>query len=408
MARIYVSRAQCPVVVGAIIGILVMAMVPFATSFSNAFGSQSQHRHLGHSPMQESSAPYTSYPYLPTSRLFAADKDNSLDGKQDPRQSYDDGEEWNSKRVRQVNDNTNRRSFVNNVATTTAGIMAFPFLAGMPMALASDGTSSSHICVIGANGKTGTECVGACLDRSIPARATSRSGDYNGSLGQGSELLTTATCDVTNLSTIAPAIQGSRAVIFAASASKQGGTPSAVDNTGLVNVAQACLDAKIPHLIIVSSGSVTKPFSPVYMFLNLFGNIMAEKIKGEDAVRAMYKTEVATTNGLTYTVIRPGGLTDEEGLGVAALELNQGDTKSGRIARADVASLCIESTLYPQLAGGTTYECYNGDTGKPLSSVGISNIFKAKNKDNDDKAYVSGKERRGSTWQAIFTGLERD
>ena len=122
-----------------------------------------------------------------------------------------------------------------------------------------------------------------------------------------------------------------------------------MDNDGLVNVAKACIDANIPSLVIVSSGAVTKPNSPVYKFLNLFGKIMEEKIKGEDTVRSLYQNSKSGGSGegctCTYTVVRPGGLTEEMGKGVAALELNQGDTKSGRIARADVASLCIESKV---------------------------------------------------------------
>ncbi len=214
-------------------------------------------------------------------------------------------------------------------------------------------------------------------------------------------------CDVTIPSTIQSAIEGSRAVIFAASASKQGGTAKAVDNEGLVNVAKACIAAKVPSLVIVSSGAVTKPDSPVYKFLNLFGKIMEEKIKGEDAVRSLYSSS-GSDSVCTYTVIRPGGLTEEAAEGVGALELNQGDTKSGRIARADVASLCIEATFFPQLTGGTTFECYAADTAKPLASVGMSNIMKAKNKGDSDAVFMSGKERRGDTFEKIFTGLEKD
>jgi len=259
------------------------------------------------------------------------------------------------------------------------------------------------ITIIGSNGKTGSECVGACLSRSIPIRATSISGNYSGIYSNDS-LLSTMACDVTIPSTVKSAIEGSRAVVFAASASKQGGTPSAVDNLGLVNVAKACIDAKVPSLVIVSSGAVTKPSSPVYKFLNLFGKIMEEKIKGEDTVRALYKD---TGSCCTYTVIRPGGLTEEEGKGVTALELNQGDAKSGRIARADVAALCIEATLFPKLSGGTTFECYDSDTGKPLATVGLSNIAKANNKPGDS-VFLTGKERRGATFEEIFTGLEKD
>lgn len=40
-------------------------------------------------------------------------------------------------------------------------------------------------------------------------------------------------------------IAGSSAVIFAASASKKGGDPQAVDYQGLVNVANACIENKV-------------------------------------------------------------------------------------------------------------------------------------------------------------------
>ena len=299
----------------------------------------------------------------------------------------------------------NRRRFF---ATTTAVSTSLSFFASQVAQAADDSdeptTPTGPICIIGANGKTGSECVGNCIAHSIPVKATSRSGTYSG-IYSSETLLSTAPCDVTNPTTITQAIEGSRAVIFAASASKQGGTAAAVDNEGLVNVAKACIECKVPHLVIVSSGGVSKPDSPVYKFLNIFGKIMEEKIKGEDSVRALYK-DLDPSVG-TYTVIRPGGLTEEEGKGVTALELNQGDVKSGRIARADVAALCIESTLYPKLTGGTTYECYDADTAKPLGSVGMSNIMKATVKE-DEVVVKTGKERRGDTFEQIFTGLSRD
>ena len=42
---------------------------------------------------------------------------------------------------------------------------------------------------------------------------------------------------------------------------------------------------------------------------------------------------------------------------------NQGDAKSGRIARADVAAIAIES-LASAASFDTTFECYDGDTAK--------------------------------------------
>eukprot|EP00521_Asterionellopsis_glacialis_P005955 CAMPEP_0195271418 /NCGR_PEP_ID=MMETSP0706-20130129/15059_1 /TAXON_ID=33640 /ORGANISM="Asterionellopsis glacialis, Strain CCMP134" /LENGTH=129 /DNA_ID=CAMNT_0040327127 /DNA_START=44 /DNA_END=430 /DNA_ORIENTATION=+ len=129
---------------------------------------------------------------------------------------------------------------------------------------------------------------------------------------------------------------------------------------------------------------------------------MAEKIKGEDTIRGLY----ADSADCAYTVIRPGGLTEDPPRGVEALELNQGDTKSGRISRSDVASLCVEAPLNAKYTSKTTFECYDGDTGKPLQSVGLSNILKQKTSSPED--FVTGRECRGKTWEELFSGLESD
>jgi uncharacterized protein YbjT (DUF2867 family) len=272
-----------------------------------------------------------------------------------------------------------RRSLLRGVVGTTL----LPGAAGA--------AAAAPVVVIGANGRTGSECVKALLARSTPVVACTRSGN---DLGLESKLLSTKPCDVVDRGQCDAAVKGAAAVIFAASASKQGGAPAAVDNAGLVNVAEACLAGGVPRLV-VSSGAV-------YLFLNVFGKIMEEKIKGEDAVRRLY----ASSASCAYTVVRPGGLTEEAPKGVALLELNQGDTKSGRIARADVAAICVES-LAADAAKDATFECYDADTAKPLASVGLSNILKKTNA-QDDVVFKSGFERNGATWPELFRGLERD
>lgn len=150
-------------------------------------------------------------------------------------------------------------------------------------------------------------------------------------------------------------------VIFAASASrkdeakKSSGTKQ-VDRDGVVTCAELCIESSVPRYVIVSSGGVSKPKSAVYLFLNLAASgIMDAKIAGEDKVRALYAAPGVAGRNVGYTVVRPGGLTKEVGLGVGAVELNQGDDKSGRIARADVAAICIESLASPA-AFDTTFE----------------------------------------------------
>lgn len=153
--------------------------------------------------------------------------------------------------------------------------------------------------------------------------------------------------------------------------------------------------------VVVSSGATSKPFSPVYLFLNLFGGIMGNKAKGEQAVREMYAT--APPN-LDYTIIRPGGLTTEAAVGVSGIELNQQDEKSGRISRWDVAELCLESVDFADTRR-TTIDCYNKDTGRPLAQVGLSNLLRLQ----QDAPAAAGKyEHRGTSWKEIFQGLTKD
>ncbi|KAG5191157.1 NADH(P)-binding-domain-containing protein [Tribonema minus] len=257
------------------------------------------------------------------------------------------------------------------------------------------------VTVLGANGKTGTECVKQLLAKGIACTATSRSGSLKSEFEDPSALLTAAAVDVTNLSSVSAAVKGAKGVIFAASASKGGGNAEAVDYKGVVNAAKACLENNVPRLVIVSSGGVSKPNSPVYKFLNLFGEIMKFKALGEEEVRALYAQSDAPCY---YTIVRPGGLTLAPPLGVEQLEINQGDAISGRIARADVAAICVEA-IYSDATRDTTFECYGADTGKPLDSVGVSNILK---QTAGPGTPAPSSAHRGSTWAQLFQGLEPD
>ena len=221
--------------------------------------------------------------------------------------------------------------------------------------------------------------------------------------------------DVTDAASLADLITDQTgAVIFAASASRQAdakktSNAKAVDNVGLVNCAKLCIEKSVPRLVVVSSGGVSKPSSAVYIFLNLAASgIMDAKIAGEDAVRKLYAAPGLAEKNIGYTVVRPGGLLRDPGLGVSAVELNQGDTKSGRINRADVAAICIES-LDSKAAFDTTFECYYKDTAKGLDDVMKSNAAAvgAGVKTTPTEA-STGRERRGDTWPKLFEGLERD
>ena len=257
--------------------------------------------------------------------------------------------------------------------------------------------SSLSCTIIGANGRTGSKITTLALKKNWKTVALTR----NGSCNVAGKVINFAG-DITKATSLASAIKGSQAVFFAASASKEGGTPQQIDKDGLVNIAKLCIEYKVPRLVIISSGAVSKPFSPVYLFLNLFGGIMKAKIEGENEVRKLYADSDVKKKKLSYTIIRPGGLTEDEPRGVTAVELNQGDDRSGRISRWDVAAVAVECVSAPS-ASAVTIECYYKDTSQPLANVGLSNILKKTNKNSE--RVLTGKERNGDTWSAIFRGL---
>ena len=266
--------------------------------------------------------------------------------------------------------------------------------------LLASGGDALRVVVVGANGRTGRKVVDVSLRKGYETVAVTRSGELAQPSYSTASLLTTLAGDVGNPASLQ--LSAADAVVFCASASKEGGTPQQVDRDGAIAVGKACIAAGVPRYVIVSSGAVSKPWSPVYLFLNLFGGIMKAKIEGEDAVRALYKQQPNAALG--YTIVRPGGLTEEEPLGVAGLELNQKDEKSGRISRWDVASICIECITEPA-ASRVTLEAYNKDTGKPLAEVGLSNLFKLKTAGEAGGGGGGAFERRGATWKDIFAGL---
>jgi len=93
------------------------------------------------------------------------------------------------------------------------------------------------------------------------------------------------------------------------------------------------------------------------MFLNLMsGDVLKWKAKGEQHLRA---------SGVPYTIVRPGGLTDDEGE-QAGLVFRQGDQDSGRISRSDVAAVMIAALDNPD-ALGKTFEVFS-DKDAPVNA----------------------------------------
>jgi uncharacterized protein YbjT (DUF2867 family) len=114
--------------------------------------------------------------------------------------------------------------------------------------------------------------------------------------------------------------------------STMGGMPQGgerVDYLGNKNLIDAAVEAGVQKFILVSSigaGNSIVALSP--QVLEVLGTVLAEKEKAEQHL---------IQSGLTYTIVRPGGLKSEPATGNGIL--TEDPKVSGTIHRADVAQL---------------------------------------------------------------------
>jgi uncharacterized protein YbjT (DUF2867 family) len=155
-------------------------------------------------------------------------------------------------------------------------------------------------------------------------------------------------CDLEGDGDVAAAVRGADAVVFAAGAGPGSGDArkSTMDRGGAVKLIEAAKAEGISRYLIVSAmGADQAPEDGA----EGFGAYLRAKFEADEAVRA---------SGLDYTVVRPGGLTDDEGTGLVQIAESTG---RGQIPRADVAAVFVACLDEPgtigksfDLIGGTT------------------------------------------------------
>lgn len=188
--------------------------------------------------------------------------------------------------------------------------------------------------VAGATGQTGRRIVKELVSKNIPVRALVRNRET------AKEILPPQTelvvGDILQPETLTTAIADST-VLLCATGAKPSFNPTgpySVDFQGTKNLVDAAKTKGIQQFVFVSSLCASKFFHP----LNLFWLILYWKKQGEDYL---------INSGLTYTIVRPGGLKNEDN--AEPILLSSADTLfEGSIPRTKVAQVCVESLFYPQ------------------------------------------------------------
>lgn len=182
--------------------------------------------------------------------------------------------------------------------------------------------------VAGATGETGRRIVQELVKREIPVRALVRDLERaRGILPPEAELVPG---DVLKPETLSAAI-GDSTVLLCATGAKPSLDPTEpyrVDYEGTKNLVDAAKTKGIEHFVLVSSLCVSQFFHP----LNLFWLILVWKKQAEEYLQK---------SGLTYTIVRPGGLKNEDNLDKVVM--SSADTMfDGSVPRTKVAQTCVE------------------------------------------------------------------
>ncbi|MGY6530885.1 MAG: SDR family oxidoreductase [Cyanobacterium sp.] len=193
------------------------------------------------------------------------------------------------------------------------------------------------ILVAGATGQTGRRIVKELVEKGMDVRALVRDE------AKAKEILAPSVevvvGDVLKPATLDTAMEGCDVVICAT-----GATPSwditafyKVDLEGTKNLINCAKQAHIDKFIFVTSLCVSKFFHP----LNLFGLVLFWKKQAE---------KYLVNSGLNYTIVRPGGLKNEDNL--YPLVVKGADMlEEGSIPRQKVAQVCVEVISRPETDG---------------------------------------------------------
>ncbi|WP_037863544.1 SDR family oxidoreductase [Streptomyces sp. NRRL S-340] len=157
---------------------------------------------------------------------------------------------------------------------------------------------------------------------------------------------------------VAQRLRGADAAVFAAGAGPGSGAArkDTVDKGAAVLFADAAVRAGVRrHVVVSSMGADARHEGD-----DVFDVYLRAKGEADDHVRAQ--------DGLDWTILRPGSLTDGPGTGRVRLEAHTG---RGSVSRDDVATVLAELVDTPATAG-LTLELVGGSTPVPVAVKSVA------------------------------------
>ncbi|MBD2256418.1 SDR family oxidoreductase [Pseudanabaena sp. FACHB-2040] len=207
--------------------------------------------------------------------------------------------------------------------------------------------------VAGATGETGQRIVRTLVQRGIPVKALVRDAlkartilPIEVELAQG---------DVTDREAMRLAIADCTVLLSATGArpSLDPTGPYKVDYEGTKNLVDAAKESGIEHFVMVSSLCTSQFFHP----LNLFWLILVWKKQAEEYLQK---------SGLVYTIVRPGGLKNEDADERPLVMASADSLSEGNVPRLKVAETCVEA-LFQANARNKIVEIVAEESAEPKS-----------------------------------------
>ena len=187
--------------------------------------------------------------------------------------------------------------------------------------------------VAGATGETGRRIVQALVEQQIPVRALVRDLEKARAMLPAEAELVVG--DVLNVGSLREAIADCTVILSATGAAPSFDPtgPYKVDYEGTKNLVDVGKEKGIQQFVMVSSLCTSRFFHP----LNLFWLILVWKKQAEEYLQK---------SGVTYTIVRPGGLKNEDNSDQIVMS-GEDTLFEGSIPRTKVAEVCVAALLQP-------------------------------------------------------------
>jgi uncharacterized protein YbjT (DUF2867 family) len=205
-----------------------------------------------------------------------------------------------------------------------------------------------RVAIVGGSGKVAKHLIRQLHARGDEVLAIFRNPDRYDELADLGAIPVVLDIEKASVSELASAFAGCDAVVFSAGAG--GGDPQrtrAVDYDGAVAAINAATLAHVPRFVMVSAIGAGSPVTD----------------DTDESMRPYYAAKhdadlAVEASTLEYTIIRPGGLTDDAATGTVTL----GETvERGSIPREEVAAVIV-AALYDPRTVGHAWEVVSGDT----------------------------------------------